>query len=161
MPVYTVHGRIDMPADRAADRFVFVRDGFYVWAFLLTPLWLLWRRLWLAFAGWLVLIVAVEAMIYAFGVGREAALAADVLIALMMGLEAGSLWRWKLSRGDWRQAGIVVAATMEEAERRFFASWKGFDGPSTGAGSPPPVRAPQPASGSGIIGLFPEPGTPR
>ena len=35
--------------ERHADpeRFVFVRDGFYFWAFLLGPVWMLWRRLWL------------------------------------------------------------------------------------------------------------------
>ncbi len=33
----------------APERFVFVRDGFHVWAFMLTPLWLLAHRLWLAF----------------------------------------------------------------------------------------------------------------
>lgn len=61
MPVYTVHGRVDMSDDRAADRFTFVRDGFHFWAFLLAPFWLLWHRLWLAFFGWLVLTVGVSA----------------------------------------------------------------------------------------------------
>ena len=161
MPVYTVHGRVDMSDDRAADRFTFVRDGFHFWAFLLAPFWLLWHRLWLAFFGWLVLTVGVSAGIAALGAGPDAVLSANFLIALLMGLEANTLWRWKLSRGKWRQAGIVVAETPEAAEQRFFDSWKGYDTPSTPAGSPPPIRASQPAARGGIIGLFPEPGGSR
>ena len=49
MAIYTVH---EPPLKRDEtepdpDRFVFVRDGFYFWAFLLTPLWMLRHRLWL------------------------------------------------------------------------------------------------------------------
>ena len=33
---------------------MFVRDGFYFWAFLLGPLWMLWRRLWLVLVVYLV-----------------------------------------------------------------------------------------------------------
>src|SRR4051812_50080539 len=54
MPVYTVHAPIAESAEaaRAADHFVFVRDGFHFWAFLLGPLWLAWHRVWLAVLGY-------------------------------------------------------------------------------------------------------------
>ena len=59
MAVYTVH----VPASyygsdvrTAPDQLVFVRDGFYVWAFVGTFLWLLWHRLWLALIGYVALI---------------------------------------------------------------------------------------------------------
>ncbi len=59
MPTYTVH---QPPAKngRAADpqRFVFVRDGFHFWAFLLTLPWLIYRRLWLALLGYVLLTAA-------------------------------------------------------------------------------------------------------
>lgn len=161
MPVYTVHGRNDVPGDRAADKFVFVRDGFHVWAFLLAPFWLLWNRLWLGFFGWLVLTVGVSLGIAALGAGPDAVLFADFLIAILMGLEASTLQRWKLSRGKWRQAGVVVADNVEAAERRFFDSWRGYETSSTPAGSPPPVRMSQTSAHDGIIGLFPEPGASR
>src|SRR5580692_1174778 len=58
MPVYTVHAPSAYAADfRATDKFVFVRDGFHFWAMLLGPLWLIWKRLWLALLGWLVLTI--------------------------------------------------------------------------------------------------------
>src|SRR5947199_7926058 len=54
MPVYTVHGPMAnvTQARSAADRLVFVRDGFHFWAFLFGPLWLAWHRLWLALLGY-------------------------------------------------------------------------------------------------------------
>src|SRR5262249_21702267 len=49
MAVYPVH-QPPLRADDAAadpDRFIFVRDGFYGWALLFGPLWMLRHRLWL------------------------------------------------------------------------------------------------------------------
>ena len=63
MSVYTVH----VPPARAQasppdpERFVFVRDGFSFWAFLLGPLWMLWHRLWLVLIGYLVLVILLQA----------------------------------------------------------------------------------------------------
>ena len=65
MPTYTVH---QPPAKngRAADpqRFVFVRDGFHFWAFLLTLPWLIYRRLWLALLGYVLLTAALAAVFH-------------------------------------------------------------------------------------------------
>ncbi|MEO6380486.1 MAG: DUF2628 domain-containing protein, partial [Nitrobacter sp.] len=65
MPVYTVHAPSvdETDARGTTDRFVFVRDGFSFWAFVLGPVWLLYRRLWLAFAGYLVLSIVVEVVL--------------------------------------------------------------------------------------------------
>ena len=52
MPTYTVHEpppRKGQSAD--PERFLFVRDGFHFWAFLLAPFWLLARRRTIA-SGW-------------------------------------------------------------------------------------------------------------
>jgi len=51
MSIYTVH-EPPLKAGESTpdpDRFVFVRDGFSFWAFLLAPLWMLRHRLWLVF----------------------------------------------------------------------------------------------------------------
>jgi len=57
MPVYTVHAPTAHAADfRATDKFVFLRDGFHFWAMVLGPLWLVWKRLWLALLGWLIVV---------------------------------------------------------------------------------------------------------
>src|SRR5215213_8635260 len=55
MPVYTVHAPVATGADlAAADKFVFVRDGFHFWAAVASVIWLLWHRLWLVLIGWIV-----------------------------------------------------------------------------------------------------------
>jgi hypothetical protein len=176
MPVYTVHAPSAYAADfGATDKFVFVRDGFHFWAMVLGPLWLIWHRLWLALLGWLVLVVALEFAVLQFGRGFLAVTAVDIIIAILMGLEASTLQRWTYSRHKWRQLDVVVADDEESAERRFFdrftvgKRWTGYDPLSVDRGSPPPTREiqgqrfsePPPLPQGGIIGLFPEPGGSR
>jgi hypothetical protein len=171
MPVYTVHAPVRSDADiSATDRFAFVRDGFHVWAVLLSPVWLAWHRLWLALIGWIIVTVVVEVGMTRLGAGTGVIFVVDVLIALLMGFEAASLRRWTLSRGNWRQLDIVVADDPESAERRFFDRWttkqRGLSNDqSIDRGAPPPTRdvPGQPFSRppSDIIGLFPQPGASR
>jgi hypothetical protein len=176
MPVYTVHapgaGGTDL---RSTDRFVFVRDGFHFWAALFGPLWLVAHRLWLALIGWIIAVIALELVLRQLGAGSAAIFFAYIVVALLTGFEAASLKRWTLSRNRLRQLDVVVADDEEAAERRFFERWArkqhGIvnDQQAVDRGAPPPTRdAPaQPFSrppqlpGSGIIGLFPEPGGPR
>jgi hypothetical protein len=175
MPVYTVHAPIATNAGiRAADGFAFVRDGFHFWAALLSPVWLIWHRLWLALLGWIIAVVAMEVAMTHLGAGSTAIFFANVLVALLMGFEAASLWRWTLSRRNWRQLDIVVADDEEQAERRFFDCWTAKqralnDQPAVDRGGPPPTRdipgqpfsTPPPLPHNAIIGLFPEPGGSR
>jgi hypothetical protein len=82
-----------------------------------------------------------------------------LLIALLVGFEAGSLRRFTLRR--WIERGIVVGPTREAAEHRFFDRWDGPPAevaPMQPPAPPPPSRsAPVPSSGPDVIGLFPEP----
>ena len=175
MPVYTVHAPVMNNAElRTTDKFEFVRDGFHVWAALLGPIWLAWHCLWLALIGWIIVLTAIDVGLAALGAGGTTIVLANVLLALLMGFEAASLWRWTLSRRHWRQLDIVVADDEEAAERRFFDRWTAKqriinDQLAVDRGAPPPTRdipgqpfsRPPPLPGSSIIGLFPEPGAPR
>jgi hypothetical protein len=165
MPVYTVHEPpLKGGETRAApERFRFVRDGFHFWAFLLGPLWMIWRRLWLVLIGYIVVCVVLSFAMFALGVPRSGAAIVQLLVSLFVGLEAGSLQRWSLRR--WREVGIVSANNLESAERRFFDGWERDEpmAPPAAAVAPAPAaeirhRPPQP---SDIIGVFPEPGMPR
>jgi hypothetical protein len=172
MPVYTVHAPLASGADlRATDRFVFVRDGFHLWAAVFGVLWLAWHRLWLALIGWIIVVAAVDAVLLGAGIGGGTVMFADVLLAILLGFEASSLERWSLSRGGWRQLDIVVGDDVDAAERRFFERWSGrrssgYD-QTVDRGAPPPTRDnpgihhPPPLPHSSIIGLFPEPGGGR
>jgi len=175
MPVYTVHAPSTSGADlRATDAFVFVRDGFNLWAMIFGPFWLVWNRLWLAALGWVILIFALGVGLAQLGAAPAVIWSAEMLVALLMGFEAGSLQRWTLSGRGWRQLDTVVADDEEAAERRFFDRWAkseggvSYDPLTVDRGEPPPTRniprqrfaEPPPLPAGGIIGLFPEPGGP-
>ena len=154
MAVYTVH-EPPLKRDQTApdpERFVFVRDGFAFWAFVLGPLWMLRHRLWLVMA------------------------VVSFLIALLVGLEATTLRRFTLTRRGWKNVGIVVGDDLDAVERRFFDAWVGSPRqdiePRHAASSTSAVpilrrpqgslqASPQAPGSSEVIGLFPEPGAPR
>ena len=178
MPVYTVHAPSPDGTDsRTADKAAFVRDGFHFWAMFFGPVWLLWHRLWLGLIGWLIVIGALKFGLGSLGVGRTSIFLTEIVVAILMGVEAASLRRWTLSRGGWRQLDVVIADDEDSAEHRFFERWsqkqrgivndQGFVDP----GEPPPSRnapgqsslslSPPPLPSGGILGLFPEPGGTR
>ena len=126
MPTFTVHAP-PQQSGRSTDpeRFVFVRDGFYFWAFVLAPLWLLLRRLWLVLVGYIVLNGVIEVAFYLIGAPRPVSFLVGLLIALLVGFEAATLRRWTLDRRGWSMLGFTVGDDLESAEQRFFSSWVG------------------------------------
>jgi Protein of unknown function (DUF2628) len=172
MSVYTVHEPSLRAAEASPDpeRFVFVRDGFHFWAFLLTPLWMLWHRLWLVLLIYIVVTVGIQNAMYYAGVGAAGGALAMLLIAILVGVEASTLRRFTLARRGWRQVGIVGGSNAEAAERRFFDAWAdaapGRSGEPTASLSAPPPLPPMPPmppmpQSPDIVGLFPEPGASR
>jgi hypothetical protein len=167
MSVYTVH--VPPTTGQSAPdpgRFVFVRDGFSFWAFLLGPVWMLWHGLWLVLVGYVVVVLLLQVGLHLIGASAAVKFVAGLLLALLIGFEAASLRRFKLARRRWKDAGIVVGDDTESAERRFFGVWM--------AEAPRPPAPPQTvtplfgaapggpaAPPSEIIGLFPQPGGPR
>jgi hypothetical protein len=163
MSTYTVHAPPSQNGSAAdPQRFAFVRDGFRFWAFLLAPIWLLANRLWLAFIGYVALIAVIEAGFYFLKLPEGSQFAIELLIGVLVGLEASTLQRWTYARRKWATVGVVTGENMESAERRFFAQWveRGGDEPVIQPARPTvtsPVPAPR-ASDNDIIGLFPQPG---
>ena len=169
MPTFTVHAppRRQGEAPATPERFVFVRDGFHGWAFLLAPIWLIARRLWLALLIYVVVTAAVVAGLAALGSSASAQGAAAFAIALLVGFEASSIRRWTMARRGWATLGFVVGEDRDNAERRFFAQWteRPAAAPTAPQSTPPatltvPVRR-GPPTGRDVIGLFPEPGESR
>jgi hypothetical protein len=169
MPTYTVHAP---PLRRgetksSPERFLFVRDGFYVWAFLAAPLWLLLHRLWLALIIYLLGCALVGVGLVTLQASSNTHLLIGFLIALLIGFEASTIWRWTLARRRWTTLGFVIGEDAEMAERRFFGEWsKHTSSAMANSDSSPepkhatPVRRSPPPQ-SDIIGLFPEPGSQR
>ena len=169
MSTYTVHAPPLRQGETmsAPERFLFVRDGFYVWAFLLAPLWLMLHRLWLAFVIYAVGYGLIGVGLALLRASASTQFLVGLLVALLVGFEASSVWRWTLARRGWTTLGFVVGDNAELAERRFFAEWSKHAA-NASAISPAshesrystPVRR-GPPSPSDVIGLFPEPGAQR
>ena len=175
MSIYTVHE----PPPKAdtgepdPERFVFVRDGFSFWAFLLAPLWMLRHRMWLVFLGYVVVTVVLQVGLRLIGASTTVILVAGALVSLLIGFEAASLRRFTLWRRRWKNVGIVVGDDVESAERRFFDAWTNKTWANKTWAERPSVdgvpRASSPAMGvpmarrpsSEVVGLFPQPGAPR
>jgi Protein of unknown function (DUF2628) len=176
MRVYSVHeppvrGLDPLPD---AERFVFVRDGFYFRAFLFAPLWMLWHRMWLVLAGYVIISALLETALVMVGATPADVAVVALLISFLVGLEASTQRRFTLNRRGWKNVGIVSGDDLEDAERRFFETWVNelpsqsavpaapppAPPPASGAApqSPPSPRSPQ---GSDVIGLFPEPGASK
>lgn len=169
MSIYTVYEPpLRHESASNPERFVFVRDGFSIWAFLLAPLWMLRHRLWLAFVGYVIVVVGLSLGLRAFGASATLANLVIVLVSLLVGFEAATLRRFALARRGWRNVGIVVGDDLESAERRFFDAWMSqsrLGNPSVKAetrqSSPAPGLAMARRTSSDVIGLFPQPGAPR
>ncbi len=172
MRVYTVHAPLadGLRARVPSDRFVFVRDGFHVWALVGGVFWLLYHRLWLSALGYLVIVIGVSVALALLHVDSDATFWVFLLLALLMGFEASSLRRWTLSRRKWRQLDVIVASDEQAAERRFFDRWTEKqremldEQAPVDRGGPPPTRDnpgqsfSRPPPLPGIVGLFPQPG---
>lgn len=168
MRIYSVHepplrGPDPLPD---AECFIFVRDGFYFRAFLFAPLWMIWHGMWLVLAGTVIVSAVVETALVALGASAAGISIVALLISLLVGLEASTLRRFTLNRRGWRNVGIISGDDLEDAERRFFATWV-HELPSarvTPTAAPPAAPEPEAAAaprlpqGSEVIGLFPAPG---
>lgn len=142
----------------AMERAVFLKDGFNLYAFLFTGIWLLAKRLWLAFlifaVLWLCLILGGRLV----GINPLAIVLAQALIGVFLGLEGGRLLERKLTRQGWSLAGVVEGRKLEEAERRFFERAHPVEPARMGASSAAAAPAlPAGLTGPSVVGLFPDP----
>jgi hypothetical protein len=167
MAVYTVHQPPLKKYEASPDpeRFKFVRDGFSFWAFLFGPLWMLRHRMWLVLLGYVVLVVAMQVALRSVGASVGGSMFAAFMLALLVGMEAGTLRRFTLGRRKWTNVGTIVGNDRETVERRFFESW--VRGETLAPIAAAPARAASPATPAqrsaspDVIGLFPQPGAHR
>ena len=161
MAIYTVHAPPLKAGESAPspDRFIFVRDGFSLWAFLLAPIWMVRHRMWWVFAGYLIVVIVLQVALRLVAAPTWAMLTAAVLLAMLVGFEAATLRRFTLARRGWKNAGIVVGDDLDSVERRCFDAWAGGEGGRWPLPRPLVFQPPHPPSE--VIGLFPETRAPR
>lgn len=153
MPTYTVHVPSGVADDAVrADDTVFVREGFSWGAFLLGPLALLYRGLWLATLAWAVAAAVLLAVAVLSGLGFGPRLLVYLVLATLAGLEAADARRASLGRAGFIPAALVSARSRGDAERLYFA----------GAAPmlEPVAHRPAPRAGGlrPVVGLFPSSG---
>jgi hypothetical protein len=157
MTIYTVQAPPAAGGEADPLRFAFVKEGL-CWPALIVPFfWLLFRRIWVALAFYLL-----ASVLAGFAAARELPLlSAGIFIftTLVLFLEGNSLRRWQLERRGYRMVGVVEGASRAEAEIRFFQRNAAAEMPPPSPALPPPTA--RPPAGSRILALFPEPEAAR
>jgi hypothetical protein len=165
MTVYTVLAPKVRDGDTLPDPMdvVFVKEGFSWPALFVAGPWLIFRRMWLVLAGYIVLALGLS--IITAPLGRAFPGDVLVLIHLLFALEANELRRWTLTHHGYRLIGVVQGRGIEEAEIRYFAAAEDAGAmpvppvPPTPPAPPRPLPAMQPSAEAGdVVGLFPAPG---
>ena len=156
--IYEPPGGARRTLDDAAA-FVTVREGFSKAAFFLAPFWLAAKRCWIGLGVWFAGLVVAVLLVRFAGVGGCGALILLLLPNLAVGLENAWIRARSLERRGYRHVGSAMARTREEAELAFFQDWLA-DAPAEPAGHGLAQGAYRPAA-SGVLGLFPQPGSAR
>jgi Protein of unknown function (DUF2628) len=155
---FTVHAP-SLPAGGDPDaRILFVPDTFSLLAFLVPWAYFLWHRMWLVTLAYLLAVAVLVVALTAFGFSEPVRFGIFFVFSLLIGLEARNIRRWTLDRRGYHDEGVVVAPTLDDAERRYFAERAFALAPSLPPGGPPSVypAATGGGVGSGVIGMFPE-----
>lgn len=127
MVIYSVHEREDEAGDisERADKIFFVREGF-AWIALVTPvLWLLYHRMWRILAGFIVLIVAIQAGVLVFDLGEEISGSAALVVNGAFAFLANDLRRRSLELKGYALVELVSGRDIAECEEKFFTEWLG------------------------------------
>jgi len=114
MRFFTLHERPGNGGDVIA-----VASGFSWAAALLPLLWLLWHRLWLGLAGYIVFSILLGLATEWGEIADPAAGLIALAVSFLIGCMAADFRRWTLARRGWRLAGVVMAGSAAEAEERW------------------------------------------
>jgi hypothetical protein len=137
-----------------------VKDGFVWGAFFFTFLWFFWNRLWIAGLIVLAAIVGLASLLQALRVHTAPAFVAEILLAILIGLEANSLRRWTLRRRK-PAVDVVTASDRKEAEVKAFARWLASADRRPAFSPARPAAAAPYRRAEPVIGLFPDAERPR
>lgn len=155
---FTVHAAPEQAGRDPDGAIRFVPDSFSIVAFVAPWAYFLWHRMWLVTLAYVVLVGLLIAALLAAGFSTPVRMGIAFVFNLLIGLEATNLRRWTLGRRGFREEGVVVAPTRDDAERRYFCERASALAPlpSTLGGPPSVYPAPSPPAGQHVVGLFPE-----
>ena len=140
-------------SDKDIDRVVFLPDGKALLALIAPAIWLIWQRLWLVLAFYVLAMVALAALIE-FG-NPQLGSFLSVLPGLFLFLEGREMIHRRYERQGWRFDGVIEAGDEKTAELKYFLeqdyapATKKPDEPAT------PIFT-KPIKQVALFGLFPE-----
>ncbi len=122
---YSVHEQSNPSADRIdrAEALEFVKDGFVFQAFVLPPIWLAARGIWLGVLAYAAAAAIIGAVAYAFDLVVFWPALALLAVHLIIGAEADELRRSHLEAQGWTTVGHVTGTGALDCERRFYDHW--------------------------------------
>ncbi|TIX58893.1 MAG: DUF2628 domain-containing protein [Mesorhizobium sp.] len=115
MAVYVV---MEPPGRGEKPDVTFVRDGFSWLGFLVSPLWLLWHRLWIEAALAFVAMALLSMLAEGLRLGLAGPLL-SLLVSLYIGLEGQALRIAGLRRRGWHEWRVVEANRLDDADTRY------------------------------------------
>ena len=117
MRVYTVHENAAYDDDR---RVVLVKEGFCWPALFITIIWAIYRRVWIGLGVYLLGLVVVAALETSLMPDATGISVLDIAYALLVAAVANDWRRGSLTGRGYREIGVVIGETLEDAERRWF-----------------------------------------
>lgn len=150
-----------------ADRLAFIKEGFSWPALLIPVFWLLYQRMWIELAAFVILLAGLQWLFGAGGQGQSVFGWVGLALIVLFAFEANDLRAASLERRGYRFAGIAAGRSREAAELRFFRTWLPRQARAAREAEPGPGGAergrertsdagpPPGAEGDEVIGLFP------
>jgi hypothetical protein len=123
MAAFTVHIPNAASVPVAPEKIIFLRDGFSWSAFFLGPLWLIWRRAWLAALLWTLALVVIALASARLGLPKGVASTMGFVLAVLLGFEGSRFVAWSLARKGYSESAVVIADDIDDAETVFFRQW--------------------------------------
>ncbi|WP_442756494.1 DUF2628 domain-containing protein [Methylocystis sp. JAN1] len=118
MAVFTVHS--PAAGESAPEKIRFLREGFSWPGFIFGPIWLLWKRAWIAAAAWTLLLVVIGGAGEILKINKSAMSFVGLAAALILGFEGDRVIAWSLRRRGYAEKDVVIADNEEEAEEVYF-----------------------------------------
>ncbi len=171
MKIFSIHHKSGEPAIILSEGLEtrFVKEGISWSALFLSPLWLIFHRMWLVLFGTLILYGLAGFAATAAGLDPTASLSLVFIVNVLIALEGNNLRRWTLKRTGYQEIGAVSGKSLEHCERRFFESlldpYKKIpqrhdlnpQTPATGVQNTLAALRPSLQEAERVVGLFPEP----
>ncbi len=124
MKIFSIHHKAVDPATILSEGLEtrFVKEGISWTALFLSPVWLIYHRMWLVFLGTLILYTVAGFAAKSVGLDPSTSLSLVLVVNVIVALEGNNLRRWTLNRAGYREIGVVTGRSLEHCERRFFES---------------------------------------